>query len=781
MFVLSRGKLFPFSSSFSRAYGGRGATLTYLQNPLIKSMYQPLVLRAMQGDRTPQKGKMGQTQQIAAEVTNDFIRFMVKRYSVIQDVGILLESETVQMSRVLSILPGALDDRRRKCLEATAGEMGLDVDLQSLKQLLASAIILEPNTSSIKKSLGAMLEEGINSLPTEPCIDTVDVLLLCAYALRDRGMAQRLLKCLVIDKYLDKLDSEVAKLERMTLLLNLGGVPPVLLPRLSSAFLGTVTAMREQTPLSLSTLRHVWEAQISLNGHNTHALSRAIYSLVETSVSERPYQLGHDVDVPLSLLSAMLNSRYKSSSLISLVMNTMQTTGYYGMSQRHQLKYVNTLAALGEDQLALSVLWHHSRDQVSRSSAPTTIDPHAVQASGVPLVVSAMEILHAHLDTVGKTRQHTPSELCLALMCFNRHANTKGKDGGSTLLNGAARNNSHDPFGKALARIEADLQGQLEGDSDFSLAACAQLVNCYGQVGRRHDSLLRLLNEKIRCELEKEEKMSAQLARLMQALARSHARLHLVPPYLDTLVNRLLEYYNPLNDPAGINNPLSGNPNKAASRLKGAVSLLWSLSVLGRLDRPTYDRLEPILTLAWNKHGRFVPAMSTALERVLLDLRLSEDRTPGDVQAVRPWEKSQELMGRDTVHTRGKGKGKNKGKAKGKPPSSSFHLDVSHSLRLLGVHHTNEVAVEGGYVVDILIPPNNASSTRDSPRGTVIEVDGPFHFETYRNEPLGPTVSKRRHLELLGYRVVSVPYWTWDIHGLSAGSKEKYLKGLLAT
>ena len=48
-----------------------------------------------------------------------------------------------------------------------------------------------------------------------------------------------------------------------------------------------------------------------------------------------------------------------------------------------------------------------------------------------------------------------------------------------------------------------------------------------------------------------------------------------------------------------------------------------------------------------------------------------------------------------------------------------------------------------------------------------VEVDGPSHylyqgFESQPRIPNGATIMKRRHLALLGYRVVSVPYWEWD-------------------
>ena len=46
-----------------------------------------------------------------------------------------------------------------------------------------------------------------------------------------------------------------------------------------------------------------------------------------------------------------------------------------------------------------------------------------------------------------------------------------------------------------------------------------------------------------------------------------------------------------------------------------------------------------------------------------------------------------------------------------------------------------------------------------------VEVDGPSHFllaEHGRQVPNGPTLLKRRQLEAVGWRVLSVPYYEWD-------------------
>ena len=110
--------------------------------------------------------------------------------------------------------------------------------------------------------------------------------------------------------------------------------------------------------------------------------------------------------------------------------------------------------------------------------------------------------------------------------------------------------------------------------------------------------------------------------------------------------------------------------------------------------------------------------------------------------------------------------------------------DASKILREMGIAHENEKLVGHGYVVDIFIPPSAlpASSWHRPPGfiGTVLEFDGPSHFESYLNAPLGPTVMKRRHLEALGYAVTSVPYWKYHLDDV-VGQKQKVLRDALST
>jgi len=89
------------------------------------------------------------------------------------------------------------------------------------------------------------------------------------------------------------------------------------------------------------------------------------------------------------------------------------------------------------------------------------------------------------------------------------------------------------------------------------------------------------------------------------------------------------------------------------------------------------------------------------------------------------------------------------------PPTSSSNLQNSvafatAALNLELIEERKEPV--SGYSFDIFLPQSQQ----------VIEVDGPRHFAFETRRPLGPTVLKKRIVELLGYRYISVPYWEWD-------------------
>jgi hypothetical protein len=106
---------------------------------------------------------------------------------------------------------------------------------------------------------------------------------------------------------------------------------------------------------------------------------------------------------------------------------------------------------------------------------------------------------------------------------------------------------------------------------------------------------------------------------------------------------------------------------------------------------------------------------------------------------------------------------------------------VAAALSGMGLEVQEEVVDEvSGYSLDIVLDatsPMAPQHAAQSKAGWAVEVDGPSHFvksSDGRLHPNGGTILKRRHLEALGYALVSVPFWQWN--GLKKGEREGYLR-----
>ncbi len=97
---------------------------------------------------------------------------------------------------------------------------------------------------------------------------------------------------------------------------------------------------------------------------------------------------------------------------------------------------------------------------------------------------------------------------------------------------------------------------------------------------------------------------------------------------------------------------------------------------------------------------------------------------------------------------------------------SATQQQVSDILRGMGLSVEDEFRCpKSGYVIDMRVHkkddmPETAKSSTGAAEGWAVEFDGPSHFLTCRL-PVGGTLMKQRHLELLGYIVVSLPFWDW--------------------
>ncbi len=112
-------------------------------------------------------------------------------------------------------------------------------------------------------------------------------------------------------------------------------------------------------------------------------------------------------------------------------------------------------------------------------------------------------------------------------------------------------------------------------------------------------------------------------------------------------------------------------------------------------------------------------------------------------------------------------------------PSAS-QQQVSDTLQGMGLSVADEFRCpKSGYSIDMVVHDMrvNTKSSIGSSAGWAVEYDGPSHFLTCRL-PVGGTLMKRRHLELLGYTVVSLPFWEWD-QLTGSDERKEYLRGKL--
>ena len=118
-------------------------------------------------------------------------------------------------------------------------------------------------------------------------------------------------------------------------------------------------------------------------------------------------------------------------------------------------------------------------------------------------------------------------------------------------------------------------------------------------------------------------------------------------------------------------------------------------------------------------------------------------------------------------------------KAGAQVTESKFQTDVSQALERMGLAVEKEYRVpKSGYSIDIRVRKISAQASSEA-QGWAVEVDGPSHFLSCKS-PTGATLIKRRHLELLGYNLVSVPYWEWDETRQDEKAQEAYLRSRLA-
>ena len=121
---------------------------------------------------------------------------------------------------------------------------------------------------------------------------------------------------------------------------------------------------------------------------------------------------------------------------------------------------------------------------------------------------------------------------------------------------------------------------------------------------------------------------------------------------------------------------------------------------------------------------------------------------------------------------------------------SATQRQVSQTLVRMGLSVEVEARCPtSGYSMDMLVHASALAMGGERSDGGgkwAVEYDRPSNFLA-SGAPTGATLLKRRHLQLLGHALVSVPYWEWNAlgRGLNDESsqcereREEYLRGRL--
>jgi len=528
---------------------------------------------------------------------------------------------------------------------------------------------------------------------------------------------------------------------------------------------------------------------------NKLLLFQTLYSLVKSSLSNSPHQLSEgrsgdfsqaDLSILESLMQSMITSGIKSTELIKSVGDLCERNEFFSWYGKKALLLFDQLVALEENVLALRVLEQYHR----QSSEGKGLDILGTSYFPSELSQAALQLIWKELNhklTSPQTR-FTAGDTVLALSIFSRvdqipanagagakksaSRGVQGNRGATTSTSNASHANKESKYTRMLASVEAQVVQQLTEQLNNSTSQtdmhtqwtpkdCSQVLSCYGKVGRLHPTMVDLLNRLLGSFFHSGDPNLLPVE--FSSIVHANARLNHRPSFLKAMGAVIIEPYKLRADMVRKDSNRSKNwTNLNYFSIKSFISVLWSLSVLECLDEKTYDSIQPLLEMV-HEHGggvRLEGFIRTALDQISLDQQFvrgtfQKSGMRNDIDGHFYNNKSVEVI------------------------SSRLHQDVSISLNGMGVSHQNEAVLNNGYTADIFIPPSsdfsnfvysrgNALSAdyrhHSSSVGTVIEIDGPGHFETYMMRPLGKTAMKQRHIRQAGYNLISLPYWSWPFN-----------------
>eukprot|EP01039_Chlorochromonas_danica_P000538 gene538-579_t len=520
-------------------------------------------------------------------------------------------------------------------------------------------------------------------------------------------------------------------------------------------------------PVRLNNLKVIWEVAPILDLPDAYDLYKTLYNQVLLSIEKQPLQIVQHENVVCSLFESMTHAKFKSSQLVQKVYNIVQERG---VDVKHVgVRLFNSLVQLEALPFSLmimeNIMKYSSMKLESIFSHSSAQEVRLMSDSGKEVCFKYLTERHQSEKAIKKEEAN---ELIINSDEVGKGSNSSADVFGKSSLSSSTRINlilallyfSRDekrtPPYRLLEQLEHALPGRLDS---FSGDDCVMMMHSYGLAGRFHPRVIESIEQHLI------GKINGLGSRQLSTLLWVCGRLNYKPSYLNDVIQNYFQSVQGLS-------VLSSIGGYQLSRS------LWSLAALELLTPQHFLSVHHLLMRSFDKgFGMELNSwMLRQMTQVLIEVKLLQESSKTSLEIKSQLEKASEevlkCMQSSTAWQYLERRLK-------EGIVSKIHLDASSILNEFGISHENEKIIEGCYSVDTFISTDAIGIIDPNCKGLIIEYDGPNHFETYLNQPLGPTVMKHRHLRARGYLLITLPFWEYKMD-MTREQKVKVIKRVIA-
>lgn len=474
---------------------------------------------------------------------------------------------------------------------------------------------------------------------------------------------------------------------------------------------------------SLKLVEPLWKNLSLLDLSEPFQIYKSLFKLCESIIESDVDNTYFDENTMLSLLEGLKISSFKFRDLIRLIFTRMFDYGIGNLSNGIQI--FRALIELDEILLATELLNAKIEKDKVFLDKPDNRELSDVAKTRIYHLLS----LSHHIRT---------AEIRLALVAFSKEP-------------------KHSKFYRKLIGIEELLIGEI---SRFNLEEVISIYLSYGHAVRLHVRVLEALDSVL---LNNYASLSvSELGRLLFTCAK----LNYKPHYINQIAQDMIIHYS---------KPVNCN----VSSISAMIKALWSMAVLDILRYKHWEALhDKILPFRSSLHPFVDKQLETITAELQIRARLAAIKIKNKKDNLNINNENDEINNNNNYNRYDINEDKMvdflESYSHGEQITSKKHLQVSKILKSFGIPHRNEVTIEYNYTVDILL----TETSEKYPKGTVIEFDGPTHFETYLYQPDGSTELRRRHIRSLGYKLISIPFLQYGRQS-TLKAKEKLLLNLI--